>query len=62
MYNMDKDIFTLLGELYYNFVRQSKILAEKEAEIKTKDAMVKDMKDRLDANIRQRGALTSPES
>lgn len=56
---MDKDIFAIIGELYYNLVIQKRTITEKEIEIKTKEAVIKDMKDKLDANIRQRGAIAN---
>lgn len=59
---MDKEIFTMLGELYYNMVKQNKLLQEKDAESKTKDQMIKDLKDKLNASLNNRGIVPNTDS
>lgn len=59
---MDKEIFTLLGELYFNMVKQNKLLQEKDAESKIKDQMIKDLKDKLNGSLNNRGVVANTDS
>lgn len=54
----DKEIFTILGEMYYNLVKLKGMFEQKESENKVKDQMIKDLKDKLNANLNNRGALS----
>ena len=55
----DKEIFTILGEMYYNLVKIKGMYEKKESEGKIKDQMIKDLKDKLNASFNNRGAISN---
>lgn len=53
----NKDIYAVLGEIYYSLVTYKRLYEQKDAENKVKDDMIKNLKDKLNERLNDRGSI-----